>query len=145
MLQTILSIISVIIAAVGIAMIYIQLRDLKASLRSSVHTAIYSQAEKLRSYLIEYPHLRKYFFDGEPIASDHEDYNRVVSIAEIYLNYLEQIAVLQDSFGKENADSLARFINNAFDKSPILKQHLKENAAMYSNSLHQFVEQGKLE
>ena len=58
MLQTILSILSVLIAAVGIPILYLQLKDVKATVRSSAHSAIYNQAETLRGYLIEYPHLR---------------------------------------------------------------------------------------
>lgn len=74
------------------------------------------------------------------ISADDKDYSRVVSIAEIYLNYLEQIAVLKDSFGKENLDSLRRFTKSALKKSPILKQHLKSDAALYSTALHKMVE-----
>ncbi|WP_373518679.1 hypothetical protein [Pricia sp.] len=106
----------------------------------NTHAAIYGQAETLRGYLIQYPHLRKCFFDNEKISPDDKNYSRVVSIAEIYLNYLEQISVLKDSFGKENLDSLFRFTKSALGKSPILKQHLKSNPSLYSDSLHRMVE-----
>ena len=140
MIQTLLSVVSVIIAAVGIPILYLQVKDLKASVRSSAHAAIYNQAETLRGYLVQYPHLRKYFFDNEDITSKDVEYNRVISIAEIYLNYLEHITVTQDSFGKKNVASLKRFISSAFEKSPILKQHLKNNAPLYSDALHTIVE-----
>ncbi|MBK8503745.1 MAG: hypothetical protein IPL46_16950 [Saprospiraceae bacterium] len=130
MMQNLLSIVSLLITAIGIPILYLQLRDLKASIRNSTHAAIYSQAETLRGYLIQYPHLRKYFFDNEQISPGDKNYSRVVSIAEIYLNYLEQIAVLKDSFGKENLESLRRFTKSALEKSPILKQHLKSDAAL---------------
>ncbi len=141
MLQTILSIVGVLIAAIGIPILYFQLRDMKASVRSSAHTAIYGQAETFRGYLIQYPHLRKYFFENVEIEADNKDYNRVISIAEIYLNYLEQIAVLKDSFGKENIDSLKRFTKTALEKSPILRQHLRSNAPLYSDALHRMAEE----
>lgn len=58
------------------------------------------QDEAIRGYLIQYPELRKYFFENVNIAYDDKDYSRVVSIAEVYLNYLEQIAVLKKKFRK---------------------------------------------
>lgn len=141
MLQLLLSIISVIIAAVGIPLLYFQLRDMKTSIRSSTHAAIYNQAETLRGYLVEYPHLRKYFFGSEEISPDHKEYDRVVSIAEIYLNYLEHIAVLEGSFGKENRSSLNRFTKTAFEQSPILGKHFEKNSALYSDALHRLIGQ----
>ena len=81
-----LSIIGILITAIGIPILYLQLRDLKVSIKNSTHAAIYNQSESLRGYLIEYPELRKYFFDGEPIDATNENYDRVVSIAEVYLN-----------------------------------------------------------
>lgn len=141
MTQNLLSIVSVLIAFIGIPILYIQLRGLKVSIRNSTHAAIYGQAETLRGYLIQYPHLRKYFFDNEEILPDDKNYSRVVSIAEIYLNYLEQIAVLKDSFGKENLNSLRKFTKSALKKSPIVRQHLKSDAALYSNALHRMAEE----
>lgn len=64
-MENLLPIISILITAIGIPILYLQLRDLKASIRNSTHAAIYGQAETLRGYLIQYPHLRKYFFDNE--------------------------------------------------------------------------------
>lgn len=139
MLQILLTAISVLIAAIGIPILYLQLRDLKLSVRSSVHAAIYGQAETLRGYLVQYPHLRKYFFENKNIEPNHKEYDRVLSIAEIYLNYLEHIIVLQDGFGKKNVASLTRFVQSAFEQSPILKQHLDNNAPLYSDALHGIV------
>lgn len=136
MLPVLISIGGLLIAAIGLPLLYFQLRGVQQTLQSTTHAAIYEQAADFRGYLIQYPHLRKYFFDNEEIESDNEEYNRVLSIAEIYLNYLEQIAVLQNSFGKENIVSLTRFVNSAFDKSPILRKLLSQNATFYSKALH---------
>ncbi len=113
MIENLLPILGIVFTAIGIPILYLQLRDLKASLRSSTHASIYTQAEAIRGYLIEYPDLRQYFFDNASISSNDKDYNRVLSIAEVYLNYLEQIAVLKKSFGNENLDSLRLFTTTA--------------------------------
>ena len=143
MINNILPVIGILVTAIGIPILYLQLRDLKASLQSSTHASIYTQAEAIRGYLIQYPELRKYFFDNTNISPSNTDYSRVLSIAEVYLNYLEQIAVLENSLGKENKASLIQFTGIAIEKSPILQQHLKNNAALYSSTLHKMVENAK--
>jgi hypothetical protein len=100
---------------------------------------MYAQGASFRAHLVAYPHLRKYFFDGVEISPDHEDYDRVVTIAELFLNHLEHIAVMADSFGQENRQSLERFCRNAFVNAPILERRLAENPAAYSHALHPFL------
>ncbi|MGH2618323.1 MAG: hypothetical protein ACRDJC_24090 [Thermomicrobiales bacterium] len=116
---------------------YLQLRDVKRSIRVATHAAIYEQAAEFRSHLVEYPDLRKYFFDGVEISAADENYSRVMTLAEIFLNYLEHIAVLGESFGSENKPALELFIRTALKSSPILRQHLTESPELYSDSLRQ--------
>jgi len=138
-LQLILSVIGILIAGIGLPLLYMQLRGLRKSILTATHAAMYHQAAEFRAHLIEYPHLRKYFFDGWEIAPEDQDYARVITLAEIFLNYLEHIAVLGDSFGMHNRPALDRFTLVAFERSPILRQHLSRNKASYSDTLHRFL------
>lgn len=139
-LQLMLSLGGLLAAVVGIPLLYVQLRDVKRSLRSATHAAMYEQAANIRAHLIEYPHLRRYFFDGADITPEHEDYDRVLTIAEVFLNYLEHIAVLGDSFGRENRPALDRFTRTALQKSPILHRHLRDNRVAYSDALQRYLD-----
>ena len=138
-LQLILSVVGLLIALIGLPLIYMQLRGLQKSILTATHAAMYHQAAEFRAHLIQYPHLRKYFFDGWEITPEDEEYNRVITLAEIFLNYLEHIAVLGDSFGMRNRPALDRFSQVAFERSPILRQHLSRNQASYSDTLHHFL------
>ena len=138
-LQLSISIAGLLIAVIGLPLIYLQLHGLQKSILTATHAAMYQQAAEFRAHLIQYPHLRKYFFDGWEISPEDEEYSRVVTLAEIFLNYLEHIAVLGDSFGMQNRPALDRFSRVAFEKSPILRQHLNQNQASYSDTLHRFL------
>ena len=138
-LQLALSIIGLLIAGIGLPLLYMQLRGLQKSILTATHAAMYHQAAEFRGHLIQYPQLRKYFFDGWEIDPEDENYDRVVTLAEIFLNYLEHIAVLGDSFGMQNRPALDRFSQIAFERSPILRQHLTRNKASYSDALHRFL------
>jgi hypothetical protein len=138
--QVYLSLIGVLIAAIGVPLLFLQLRGLRKSILTATHAAMYQQAAEFRALLVQHPHLRKYFFDGWEIAPEDAEYDRVVTLAEIFLNYLEHIAVLGDSFGIENRPALDRFSGSAFERSPILRQHLRRYRTSYSDSLHRVLE-----
>ena len=139
LLQVYIGLLGLILALVGLPLLFAQLRDLKRSVQSSAHAALYAQGADFRAHLIEYPHLRKYFFGAADITPEHEDYDRVVTIAELFLNHLEHIAVLGDSFGRENRPGLDRFCTVALERSPILRKHLEQNRSSYSDSLQRFL------
>ena len=139
--QLYIAIIGLGLAFVGLPLLIVQLRDVSRSVQSGAHAALYNQGADLRAHLVQYPHLRKYFFDGVEIDPPHEDYDRVVTIAELFLNHLEHIAVLGDSFGRENRPALVRFCRLALERSPILRQHLTRNPASYSDALHRLAGQ----
>jgi hypothetical protein len=131
---------TMVAAVVGLYFLIVELRALQRSVQGSAHAAIYAQAADFRAHLVERPHLRKYFFDGAELEADHAEYDRVVTIAELFLNYLEYIAVMGDAFGKQNRAALDRFTRASLERSPVLRQRLRANPAGYSDALHRHLE-----
>ena len=137
-LQAYVSLAGLILAIVGLPILILQIRAIQRSIRSGAHAAIYAQAADFRSHLVDHPHLRKYFFDGVEIEPDDPEYDRVVTIAELFLNEIEHITVMGDSFGSGNRPALERFARHALDSSPIMRRRLKENRAAYSDVFDRF-------
>lgn len=138
-LQIYLGVAGLLLAGIGVPLLVMQLRDLKRSVQSGAHAALYAQGADFRAHLVAFPHFRKYFFDGVAIDPEHEDYDRVVTIAELFLNHLEHIAVLGDSFGRQNRPALDRFCTRALERSPVLRLHLVRNRESYSCELQRFL------
>ena len=139
-IQLFISLCGLVIAIVGIPLLYYQLRDLRHSSQIAAHSATYEQAAAFRAHLVEYPHLRKYFSDGVALPADSPDYDRAISIAEVFLNHLEYIAVLRNNFGKENDHALESFVRTALAGSPLLRNHLATHPRLYSEKLLRFSE-----
>jgi len=138
-LQAYAAVAGVAVAVIGFVVVALQLRQFERSVRSSAHAAMYAQGADFRSHLVTYPHLRRYFFDGADIGPDHEEYSRVVTIAELFLNHLEHIAVMADSFGRRNRAALEGFVRGALEGSPIMRRRLAENPSAYSPALMRLV------
>lgn len=142
LLQVYIGIAGLGLAAIGLPLLFVQLRNVNRSIQSGAHAALYSQGADFRAHLVQYPELRRYFFDGAEITPEHEDFDRVVTVSELFLNHLEHIAVLGDSFGKRNRPALDRFCKVSLARSPILRQHLAQNPMSYSDSLRRFLPPG---
>jgi len=135
LIQTYAALGTLVVTIVGLALVIIQLRQLGQSVHGAAHAAMYEQGAAFRAHLVSFPHLRRFFFERARIEPEEEDYARVITIAEQFLNQLEQIAVTMDSLGRQNRAKLESFIKDALDKSPLLKRHLAENRARYSEAL----------
>ena len=144
-LEAVISLLGLLLAVIGLPLLYAQLRDVKRSVQSGAHAALYAQGAEFRAHLIQHPHLRKYFFDDAVITPEHEEYDRVLTIAELVLNHLEHIAVLGDSFGKANRAALDRFCRLSLQRSPVLREHLQRNRASYSEHVLRFLPVGNRE
>ena len=138
-LQAYVSLAGLVLAIIGLPILILQIRAIQRSIRSGAHAAIYAQAADFRAHLVDHPHLRKYFFEGVDIEIGHPEYDRVVTIAELYLNEIEHITVMGDSFGSSNRPALERFARHALESSPIMRRRLKENRKAYSDVFDRFL------
>jgi len=65
MLQVIIGIAGLGLALIGPPLLFLQLRDVKRSVRSGAHAALYSQRADSRAQLVQLPYPREYFYDGK--------------------------------------------------------------------------------
>ncbi len=125
----------VLIQAIGLCIVIYQLSRMNLSIRVSAQTALYQQASDARSYLVEYPELRKYFFDGVPADPDAPHYDRVKTVAELFLNYLEHLLLQQSTLRKSDWTAWQTFVQQTVRNSPILQELIRHPHASYSREL----------
>ncbi|MAW79110.1 MAG: hypothetical protein CMI63_02650 [Parvularcula sp.] len=123
---------------IGFIFIIVQVRQLGRSVRSGAQSAIYDQAADFRAHLVAYPELRPFFFEGVDIDPSHPDYNRALTIAELFLNYLEHIAIQGGNFDGADRRAWERFVREALDESPLMARRLAERPHAYSPQLRRF-------
>ena len=119
----------------GFLFVIVQVRQLGQSVRASAHAAIYSQAADFRGHLMTYPELRRYFFDGIEANPNHPDYSRILTLAEMLLNYLEHLSIEKSNFASHDGNAWRIFIRQSLEACPTAKQRLAENPDAYSPHL----------
>lgn len=88
--------------------------------------------EHLRMF-VERPFLRPYFFQGEPIDPNHNNYNAVSAIAEVRIDLMDSIlthAAARRWSDREVAGWHETF-RDAFRASPIMCAHYKETVSHF--------------
>lgn len=129
-----------VLQAGGLVIIIYQLSRLNLSIRVSAQSAVYQQAADARSYLVDYPELRKYFFDGEKIEPGSEHYERAKTIAELFLNYLEHLILQQETLRKTDWTSWREFVLKTVSMSPVMQEILAERRDFYSSALTDLID-----
>lgn len=142
-LKTIGVLIGIFLQVIGLAFVIYQLKKVNTSIRISAQAALYQQSSTVRAILVEHPNLRKYIFEEEEISSDSEHYDRVKTIAEMFLNYLEHLVIQQGSLRAGDLAAWHRFVSRTIDASPIMQNLLKEKPEFYSDDLLRLYETGQ--
>lgn len=143
-LQSLALIAGVFLQVMGLGFVIYQLKRVNTSIRVSAQSALYQQSSGIRSLLVEHPDLRKYIFDGEPIERDSTDFDRVRTIAEMSLNYLEHLVIQQDSLRAHDISAWRKFVLRTISASPIMQKILDEEPECYSSDLVSLYSSSKL-
>lgn len=133
--QTIALVIGVFLQVVGLGFVIYQLKRVNTSIRVSAQSALYQQSASIRQLIVDRPDLRKYIFGGVGIDRGAADYDRVRTVAEMALNYLEHLVIQQDSLRAGDHTAWKRFVVRTIAASPVMQAILAENPGSYSSDL----------
>lgn len=134
-LRTIAVLAGICLQLLALAVVIYQLSRLNLSIRVSAQAAVYQQATDARAFLVQYPELRKYFFDGISANPDSNDYSRAKTVAEMFLNYMEHLILQQGSLRSADWDAWQNFARKMLGNSPILNEVLIEHKGVYCREL----------
>lgn len=128
-------IVGVFLQVIGLGFVIYQLKRVNTSIRVSAQSALYQQSAAIRQLLVEHPGLRKYIFDGVHASPDLEEYDRIRTVAEMALNYLEHLVIQEGSLREHDRHAWQRFVIRTLANSPVMQEILDENPESYSADL----------
>lgn len=127
-------------ALIGLAAVIVQLRNLAEGLRSSARRATYDIGVQIKLTLIEYPHLRPFFFDNIPAPPDHPDASRIASLAELYCIYFQEIVEQSRNVSPPNRTAWGALVRSMYQSSPPIRGQFERRLSWYSAELREVVE-----
>ncbi|MHB8829366.1 MAG: hypothetical protein ACYC6Q_07550 [Syntrophales bacterium] len=96
------------------------------------------QGNEISRIFVDHPDLRPYFYDGKPITKDDPNFNAVMAVSEMYLDFLDSF---QDNYvftlpGMATNGEFRllwdRYFKDMFASSPALCAYAKEKQHWYS-------------
>lgn len=89
----ILNIIATIISIISLIAVLFQSIILKVTIDNQIYSSFISNSVELDKILIEYPDIRKYVYDNEPVTDQTPDLDRIMSVVELAIDITENIEV----------------------------------------------------
>ena len=125
-------------ALVVVLSVWVALRQLRFQARSN-HFAVYDGFTRLvmdtDRVFIEYPEMRKYFYDREPPPTDAVELARALAIAELMTDFMDHVAEHIDEMDPSAWEEWEAYFKDLRDQSPILDSFVSENREWYCDRL----------
>ena len=111
----------------------------------SVYKEISSVMLEIDKMFLEYPDLRKYFYDGAVLRKKTRKYNQALSIAEWFLDFMDMFVVMGKAAPEHPGVSLPWqdwnvFFREIYSTSPIIREYWAAHCNWYNETLAQIFE-----
>ena len=111
---------------VSLYFLWRQSRDQTIATRAEIYQNITATMLDIDRYFIEHPELKKYFFDNAPISKKHREYERVKSIAEMFLDFMDFTLMHETQMKNYPWYQWENYFKTVYDSSPILREYWDE-------------------
>ncbi len=125
----------VILTGLGFFFINLQLRAARKARQIATYEDLYSRMHDIHKVFLEYPELRKYFYEGK--HNKHEDaatIQRLQTIAEMMTDFFQQIHLQIESMPPSTAQGWKNYINTIVDNSPVSNTFLHKHQNWYPSN-----------
>lgn len=126
------------ITALGVALLYVQVRDARAALKSNTRFQVYGVNQAVFKLMVDYPELRKYFYEDQPIPEREPDRSQVLAAAELILDLFEVTVLSFHTMDIETRTTWEGYIRVTSLSSPALRHFLQAEQHRYKR-LHEIV------
>ncbi len=153
--MTIYEILSLLISVCGSIGVIISLwvmnrqtRIFNRQLTEGIRQTMMNYSMEISRLFLEHPDLRPYFFSGQVIDVNHQDYLRAEAVAEVILDIFWTMRsqanrrVADDFVDSSAAEQWAIYMGDCFASSPILTDFLNRRKDWYGDDLYKSMEAG---
>jgi hypothetical protein len=84
---------------------------------------------------IEKPELKPYFYGQKPLTVDDPDYNRVMSTAELFVDFMDYVTEVEPALPEYPWDTLKCYFRDLLRTSPALQQYWQKHDQWYPDTV----------
>jgi hypothetical protein len=135
LLEAIAAIASPVITLTGFILIYLQIKELKKSTLGGTYGALYAQQHSIHQFFIENPSFRAFFYGSQEIDHTHQDYEKVMAIAEMVGDFFEHIYLQKHNLPKDTWIGWQNYMLTIYQNSPALEEHFRSKRMWYGEKV----------
>ena len=143
-LSFVVSVVSLVVAAIGLFAVYIQVRKIKDATWSNTNSKLCDQSFELLKFFSQFPECYDYFYLKKPLSQDMPNRIQVLFAAEALANFMEHLILQKDNLPPKQWDVWRRFIYTSFKSSVVIGAFIQNNREWYSQELLTIADECKL-
>ncbi len=134
--QAICSLLGVVVTIVGFIYVIKQLNSAKKANQIATYENIYARMHDIHKFLFEHPEFRDYFYHEKKIAPGDPKYSQVMTVAEMFADFLQQVMLQADLMPKKTAEGWTNYARSVIRRSPVLKEFFVRNKEWYPSNFY---------
>ena len=100
---------------------------------ANVYSNINARMIEIDLFFFNNPKLRPFFYDGVDITEENPDFGRAFSIAEMFVDFMDQVMVLRRNMPDFPWDvTWVKYFIELFMSSPVLRKYWQKHWSWYS-------------
>lgn len=123
-----------VVTVAGFAFIWTQLRAERKSLETQTSWQVYETSTSILNVFVEYPEVRPYFYDQQPLPAEEPLRSRVLATVELFADHLENIVLSREALDPATYQVWVRYMQGLYRKSPALRGFLAPEQEGYRYS-----------
>jgi hypothetical protein len=131
-LQTLLSIISIIVNIIGFFFIIKQITQQALATKGETYTSMCSLSYEILKMIFENPFLYDYFYNNKKLEEDNENKIKVLICTEMIANYCDNVTLQRENMPDYIWQRWRNFIISQLDTSLVFREFMNEYSEWYS-------------
>jgi len=107
-----IGIITTVVGLVSLIALIYQSYNLRVTIGNQIYQSFVGNSVEIDKILTEYPHIRKYVYDNEPVDNNTEDLDRIMSVIELIIDITENIEVYKKYIPITRRDGWLQFVKD---------------------------------
>ena len=131
-LQTLLSIISIIVNIIGFFFIIKQITQQALATKGETYTSMCSLSYEILEMIFENPFLYDYFYNNKKIEDNNENKIKILICTEMIANYCDNVTLQRENMPDYIWQRWRNFIISQLDTSLVFREFMNEYSEWYS-------------
>lgn len=136
-IEAIISVLGLPTLVISLILVWKQLKLSANANRATIYQSVPLLAFDIDRLFIDRPELKPYFYRAKPLDRDDPEYDRVMTVAELFTDLMDYVTVVEPALPEYEWGSWKCFFRELVETSPALQQFLQEYGHWYPKVITQ--------